>query len=80
MARTDTWRKYHLDAGELRNYRRVLDMTAADLAKQLGVSVATIHAWEGERYAIPTYAGMALELLRRERLAPLARTSYGGDI
>lgn len=55
--------RFDLDAKRLVRAREALDMTQGQLAVALGVSRATVNAWERGRNAIPKYAGLAMERL-----------------
>jgi DNA-binding XRE family transcriptional regulator len=49
---------------ELTERRKALGLTQTELAKALGVSRATIAAWEGGRFNIPPYLWLALKALQ----------------
>ncbi len=52
-----------MDADELREKRKALEMTQAQLAEALGVNIMTISRWERGLRSIPPHLPLALEAI-----------------
>lgn len=52
-----------MDADELREKRKALEMTQAQLAKALGVNIMTVSRWERGLRSIPPHLPLALEAI-----------------
>jgi DNA-binding transcriptional regulator YiaG len=63
---------------ELRAWReRWLIPSQGELARQLGVHINTVNAWERGTRAIPPFLPLALETLARQRAAELLERARG---
>ena len=56
-----------MDADELKEKRKVLEMTQAQLAKALGVNIMTVSRWERGLRSIPPYLSLSLEAIEAQR-------------
>ena len=56
-----------MDADELREKRKALEMTQAQLAKALGVNVMTVSRWERGLRSIPSHLPLALEAIEAKQ-------------
>jgi len=56
-----------MDADELREKRKALEMTQAQLAKALGVNIMTVSRWERGLRSIPPYLSLALEAIEAKQ-------------
>lgn len=52
-----------MDADELKEKRKALEMTQAQLAEALGVNIMTISRWERGVRSIPPHLSLALEAI-----------------
>ncbi|MBA3241133.1 MAG: helix-turn-helix domain-containing protein [Acidobacteria bacterium] len=52
-----------MDADELREKRKALEMTQAHLARALGVNIMTVSRWERGLRSIPPHLSLALEAI-----------------
>jgi transcriptional regulator with XRE-family HTH domain len=62
-----------MDADELREKRKALEMTQAQLAKALGVNVMTVSRWERGLRSIPPHLSLALEALATKQKKKVGR-------
>jgi len=56
-----------MDADELREKRKALEMTQAQLAKALGVNIMTVSRWERGLMSIPSHLSLALEAIEAKQ-------------
>jgi transcriptional regulator with XRE-family HTH domain len=56
-----------MDADELREKRKALGMTQAQLAKALGVNIMTVSRWERGLRSIPPHLPLALEAIEAKQ-------------
>jgi transcriptional regulator with XRE-family HTH domain len=56
-----------MDADELREKRKALGMTQAQLAQSLGVNVMTVSRWERGLRSIPPHLPLALEAIEAKQ-------------
>lgn len=63
-----------MDADELREKRKALEMTQAQLAKALGVNIMTVSRWERRLRSIPPYLSLSLEAIEAQKKKVSRRT------
>ena len=56
-----------MGADELREKRKALEMTQAQLAKALGVNIMTVSRWERGLRTIPPHLPLALEAIEAKQ-------------
>jgi transcriptional regulator with XRE-family HTH domain len=56
-----------MDADELREKRKELKTTQAQLAKALGVNIMTVSRWERGPRSIPPYLSLSLEAVEAQQ-------------
>ena len=62
-----------MDADELREKRKALEMTQAQLAKALGVNVMTVSRWERGLRSIPPYLSLSLEAVEAQQKKKISK-------
>ncbi len=55
-----------MDAKDLRELRREMNLTQQTLAVRLGVTVTTVYRWEAGKRRIPPYLAPAIRELAKE--------------
>jgi len=56
-----------MDADELKEKRKALEMTQAQLAEALGVNIMTVSRWERGLRSIPPHLSLALEAIEAKQ-------------
>ena len=56
-----------MDADELKEKRKALEMTQAQLAEALGVNIMTVSRWERGLRSIPPHLPLALEAIEAKQ-------------
>jgi transcriptional regulator with XRE-family HTH domain len=56
-----------MDADELKEKRKALEMTQAQLAEELGVNIMTVSRWERGLRSIPPHLPLALEAIEAKQ-------------
>jgi transcriptional regulator with XRE-family HTH domain len=64
-----------MDADELKEKRKALEMTQAQLAEALGVNIMTISRWERGLRSIPPHLSLALEAIEAKQKKKVSKRS-----
>ena len=62
-----------MDADELKEKRKALKMTQAQLAEELGVNIMTISRWERGLRSTPPHLSLALEAIEAKQKKKISK-------